>query len=496
MNGPAHPGERPTWVRWQIIALLMAYSFMSWFNRVSMSAAYDERIQQQYGVSEQAIGWVFSSFFFVYFVFMTPGGWLIDRFGARSALIVMGWASALFCVLTGAVGMMAQTAGQLVVGLLIVRGLMGLFTAPIYPASARLTMDWVPVKHRAWANGLIQGSAGFGIACTYVVFGGLMDRFRPSDWPWAFLITGFVTYLVALLWTVWAKNHPAEHRHVNAAELELIRGDETPPWAKVPSAEAEKLLGERSAEPPSPEKGIALPPGVAVAPPVPDSITAPVPDSRTYDDARPLAARPLASWTTVLFNRSLICLTLSYAALGYFEYLFFFWMHYFFEGQLKMGKTESRWYSFIVNISFAVGMLLGGFLSDRFRERYGQRLGRMLVPVAGMLGGAGLLLVGLAGNHPAWIVTWFALALGCVGACEAPFWTTSVEMGGRRGGLSAAICNTGGNIGGFFAPIVTPFVSDHLGWPFGIALGGLVCLAGVCLWLWIDPSERIEPALP
>jgi MFS family permease len=495
MSGPAQPGERPTWVRWQIIALLMAYSFMSWFNRVSMSAAYDERIQKQLGVSEQAIGWVYSAFFLFYFVFMTPGGWFIDHFGAWLALVVVGFGSALFCGLTGPVGGAAQTAGQIVVGLIMVRGLMGMFTAPIYPASARLTMDWVPLKHRAWANGLIQGSAGFGIACTFLLFGALMDQFQPSNWPYAFIVTGLVTAFLTLMWTVWAKNHPAEHRFVNAAERELIRQDETPRWASMPSADSEKLFGDRSSEPPSSEKGIEIPPGVAVGPVVPESITTPVEQSRTYEQAETPAARPLASWSAVLFNRSLLCLTLSYAALGYFEYLFFFWMHYFFEGQLKMGKTESRWYSFAVNISFAVGMLAGGFLSDRFRERYGQRRGRMLVPVAGMLGGAVLLLVGLAGSAPAWIVTWFALALGCVGACEAPFWTTSVEMGGRRGGMSAAICNTGGNIGGFLAPIVTPFVSAQLGWPYGIALGGLVCFGGVCLWLWIDPSERLEPAL-
>src|SRR6266404_4560139 len=32
--------ERPTWVRWQILALLMAFSFMSWLNRMSIAVAY------------------------------------------------------------------------------------------------------------------------------------------------------------------------------------------------------------------------------------------------------------------------------------------------------------------------------------------------------------------------------------------------------------------------------------------------------------------------
>jgi dipeptide/tripeptide permease len=57
--------------------------------------------------------------------------------------------------------------------------------------------------------------------------------------------------------------------------------------------------------------------------------------------------------------------------------------------------------------------------------------------------------------------------------------------------MAAGIFNTGGNLGGMLAPLVTPWVSNHLGWPWGIALGSIVCLIGVCLWLWIDPQERV-----
>ena len=43
MNGtsadyPALP-SRPTWVRWRIVLLLMAFSFLSWFLRKSMAAS-------------------------------------------------------------------------------------------------------------------------------------------------------------------------------------------------------------------------------------------------------------------------------------------------------------------------------------------------------------------------------------------------------------------------------------------------------------------------
>jgi len=83
--------ERPTWVRWHIVALLVSFSFMTWFNRESMSVAYVERIHDQFkvpakssteqpapkqaAISEEAIGFVQSAFLFAYMVCMTPGGW-------------------------------------------------------------------------------------------------------------------------------------------------------------------------------------------------------------------------------------------------------------------------------------------------------------------------------------------------------------------------------------------------------------------------------------
>jgi MFS transporter, ACS family, D-galactonate transporter len=77
---------------------------------------------------------------------------------------------------------------------------------------------------------------------------------------------------------------------------------------------------------------------------------------------------------------------------------------------------------------------------------------------------------------------------------EGPFWASAVELGGRRGGSSAALFNTGGNAGGLLAPVITPWVGERYGWGYGIALGGLICLVGVVLWLWIDLDER--PGVP
>jgi MFS family permease len=452
-SAPPHP----TSVRWRILALLLLYSFMSWFNRVSMSAAYDERIQAELGISEEAIGYVYSALLFAYMLCMTPGGWFADHCGARLALTVMGFGSALFVALTGAVGLALRSVTAIVIGLLVVRAALGVFTAPIYPASGHAIARWFPARQRAAANGVVMGSALLGIAICYHAFGILLDLF---DWPAAFLLTGALTALLALLWVGYARDLPAQHPQVNSAELHWIRADTLDEWP-----------GKAKTE------GI----GVANALPL------------AREDAEITAA---AEKQPLLMNRSLILLTVSYAAVGYFEYLFYFWMHYYFGGVLKLGKYESRNSATILYVAMAAGMFLGGWLADDLAVVWGRRRGRAAVVVGGMLGGAVFLVGGLLATQAGWIVLWFALAMASVGAVEGPMWATALELGGRRGATAAGIFNTGGNAGGVLAPVLTPLVSNAYGWPWGIGVGSLVCLAGVCLWRWIDPEEALQKPKP
>src|SRR5262249_20921412 len=129
------------------------------------------------------------------------------------------------------------------------------------------------------------------------------------------------------------------------------------------------------------------------------------------------------------------------------------------------------------------------WLSVRRRQGKGDLVARSTVVVTGVLRGAALLGVGVLVEDIGWVVVCFAVAMAAVGATEGPAWATAIELGGRHGATAAGIFNTGGNAGGMIAPVLTPLVSRWCGWQWGIGLGGLVCLAGACLWWWIDPAE-------
>src|SRR5437870_3079635 len=145
--------------------------------------------------------------------------------------------------------------------------------------------------------------------------------------------------------------------------------------------------------------------------------------------------------------------------------------------------------------AMAVGMPLGGWLSDRIERKLRAPLGRRLIPVAGMIFSGAFLILGIVVKDPIWIVAFFTLSLGSLGMSEGPFWQTAVQLGGRHGATAAAFMNTGGNGIGLLAPTLTPAISASLGWTWGISLGALVILLGALCGWWIDvPSNPVEPA--
>src|SRR5205823_1957777 len=168
-------------------------------------------------------------------------------------------------------------------------------------------------------------------------------------------------------------------------------------------------------------------------------------------------------------KRSVILLTLSYAAVGYFQYMFFYWMEYYLETVLDLGQARARLYATIPTVAMALGMAAGGWLTDRAQSRWGARRGRTIVTVTGLVASAILLVTAVfLCKQPVWIVTHFSLALAWLGASEGAFWTTAIDLGGERGGVAAAIVNTGGNAGGALAPMMTPLISAHFGWQGGL----------------------------
>ncbi|HEV3006987.1 MAG TPA: MFS transporter [Pirellulales bacterium] len=409
------------------VPLLMLVVACGHFNRIGISVAGTEQIIPRQGITPERMGLVYSAFLAFYTLAMLPGGWLIDRYGTRAALMLWGFGSAVLVALTGVTGLICHDATSLWLALLVVRSLLGAVNAPLHPAAAHLVYQRVAQPVKSLANGLVTFAACVGIAATYTGMGSMIDWL---GWPHAFVVSGGMTLAVAIVWT-------------------LI----TRPAIATPGKSAAHSRGTIN----------------------------------------------FAGLSSVLRRRSVICLTLGYAAQGYFQYLFFYWIEYFFETIQHQPTTAARGYNTLITLVMGAGMICGGWLTDHAGRAFAsRRLRRAIVPVLAMVGSGAVFELGLLAPDPHVTLGAFTIAAGLIGACEGAFWTTSVELGGRLGGTTAGLMNAGGNLGGCLSPYFTPLLGriftehygEETGWRMGLAVAGVIVIAGAASWLGVRPAEE------
>lgn len=420
------PNQSSANLRWLIVAMLMGFTFLGHFNRVSISVAGNEKFTKSGGMSNEQMGMVYSAFLLVYTCGMLPGGWLIDRVGPRLALTGMGLGMGFCVILTGCLGWIGLSIASLWMPLLLIRGLAGACSVPLHPAAARAVSLWVPLSNRATSNGLVTAGALIGIAVTYPGFGGLMDR---VGWQMAFVICGTVMMGFALIWFQLSNDNTVAHEQINGSGNDL----------------------------PQPN------------------------DSNSID-----SQQAVKGFLSLFFHRNLVMLTLSYGAVSYFQYLFFYWIENYFEKARQMSVDDSRQASFIVTIAMAVGMAIGGVWSDDACRRIGRRWGYRAIAMTGMVFCAMFAWSAVGTESVNLAIALFALSLGSLGLCEGIFWTTAPVLEKERAGMACAFLNTIGNGVGLLAPMLTPWIEKRLGWSSVMAVACGACVVGAILWIWID----------
>jgi ACS family glucarate transporter-like MFS transporter len=199
---------------------------------------------------------------------------------------------------------------------------------------------------------------------------------------------------------------------------------------------------------------------------------------------------PQPSWQLLLKNRNLQLLTAAYAALGYFSYIFYYWIYFYFGEIRHMGYEQSARFTTIVFIVNGLMIPFGGWLSDRLTRVYGERFGRRAVPIAGLTLSAVLLCAGTVTEGTWTTVFLVAFSMGFACFCEGPFWAMTITLGGEQTGVACSILNTGSNLAGFIAPMLTPYIASYFGWSWGLYFGCFVILLGaIACWRVQLPSK-------
>ncbi len=198
-------------VRHKVLAMMFALTLVTYLDRVCI-AATATAMRAELGLSRIEMGQILSAFIWGYVLFEIPGGWLADRFGARSLLarIVIWWS-----VFTAATGVAWSYWS-----LLIIRFLFGCGEAGAFPGCASAISRWFPATERGRAQAVIMVGSRLGGAFAPALVIALMAVTGWRAVYWIFAVLGLVW---AAGWTAWYRNSPEEHPAVSRDELAYIQ---------------------------------------------------------------------------------------------------------------------------------------------------------------------------------------------------------------------------------------------------------------------------------
>jgi len=175
-------------IRWVFAGLLLIASVINYIDRQTLSVLA-VTIQKDMGLSDVRYGYVVQSFLLTYMVMYVVSGRLVDRYGAKrtQSIFLVCWsaANALTGLATGFISLAACRAA------------LGAAEPGNYTASLRVVSDWFSAKQRAMAVGIYSMGGTLGAAIAVPLTAYLTLRF---GWRSAFVVTGAMGGVVALLW--------------------------------------------------------------------------------------------------------------------------------------------------------------------------------------------------------------------------------------------------------------------------------------------------------
>jgi ACS family glucarate transporter-like MFS transporter len=421
-----HPGPERSQVRWVILALLFAASFVAYVLRTNMSIA-GEKMMADLGLSKIQLGLVLSAFAWGYAIFQFPGGVFGDRMGPRRALTIIAILWGILTLLTGLVpGTGLASTAVILAALIGLRFVMGAVQAPLFPVGCGGAIgNWFPVSGWAFPNGLTSTGLTLGAAATAPLIAWLMETL---GWRQSFVLTAPSAFLIAGVWWWYARDNPADHPRVSQKELELIDENRGP---------------------------------------------------------REPAADDRAAWKRVLKNRDILLLAASYFCMNYVFYIFFNWFFIYLVDVRGFEILKGGAFAAAPWMVGAVAASVGGLWCDRLCKRIGARWGCRIPGMAGLSLVAGLLFFGATARNPYLAVALLALSFGCTQLTEGAFWAAAIFVSGKHASAATGVMNTGGNVVGGIGALLVPIMADAFGWVPALATGSVFALIGVGLWLFV-----------
>ena len=196
--------------RWRIAVLLGIGVIVNFFDRVNLSVAITP-LQNEYGLSTIAVGYLLSAYSWTYILLQLPSGPMLDRFGVKPVIRLSAFLWSLASFATGlARGFMGMFSARL---------LLGVAEAPTFPGNAKAISVWFPRSERGLATAIFDSSAKFASAIGVPIVAVVVHYW---GWRASFVFTGLLSlgYLALFLRVYREPEHDAlllaaEREHIS-----------------------------------------------------------------------------------------------------------------------------------------------------------------------------------------------------------------------------------------------------------------------------------------
>lgn len=393
----------------RLLPVTLLIYFLCYIDRINVGFAA-LTMNKAIGLDPATYGFAASAFFWGYCLFEVPSNIVLEKVGARLwlARIMVTWG-----LLSGATALCTGPWS-----FAIVRFLLGVAEAGLYPGVLLFLSYWFPNHHRA------RIFAGFTLALPMAVAAGapmstalleLDGIWGMTGWKWMFLAEAAPTVLIGCLLPFILTNRPGEARWLD---------DNERAWLSHTLAE----------------------------------------------ERRQIEARGAIGLLESFGNSRVLLLALNFfgivaASLGLLLFL----------PQIvkEMGLTNMQvgWVSAIPYVCGSISMVVWGWVSDRMQER------RWNLFCACVVAAVGLIIAG-AGAHTVWSLAGMSIATIGLYGTKGPFWALpGMFLTGTTAAASFAFINSLGNLGGTVGPPIVGWASKIT----GSFSGGLYALAGFAL---------------
>ena len=146
-------------------------------------------IEKEFGLNAEQLGYITGIFFLAYSLFQVPAGWLNDRIGYKTMLVLSLAALGIFALCFGLLG---ASFGLL----LLFRFLSGVGHSG-YPCScAKAVVSNFTLEQRTFAQSILLSSAGLAMTIGPII---AVNALALLGWHLSFTVLGIVACAIALL---------------------------------------------------------------------------------------------------------------------------------------------------------------------------------------------------------------------------------------------------------------------------------------------------------